>query len=150
MTMAKIPHELHEHINAALFPNTPMLGTVDADGYPRVSLRGSTCVYDGETIAFWERSSGGVKQSIRDGAKICVFFQKPELRDSLLPIAGVARFFGTAKVHRDGPVREQVWNMILPAERDKDKEKQGFAVLVRVERAEDLRGQPLVVPPRKP
>ena len=142
--MAKIPRALHEHIDAALFPNTPIVGTVDADGYPRISLRGSTCVYDGDTIAFWERSSGGVRQSIRDGAKICVFFQKPELRESLLPIAGVARFFGTATVHRDGPVREAVWSRILAAERERDPGKKGFAVLVAVERAEDLRGQPLI------
>jgi hypothetical protein len=145
MGMAKIPRELHDHINAALFPNTPMIGTVDADGFPRISLRGSTCVYDDDTIAFWERSSGGVKQSIRDDAKICVFFQKPELRQSLLPIAGVARFFGTAKVYRDGPIRERVWEIILAAERDKDPERKGFAVLVKVERAEDLRGLPLTV-----
>ena len=50
--MAKIPRGLHEHINQALFPNTPLIGTVGKDGFPRISLRGSTCVYDDDTIAF--------------------------------------------------------------------------------------------------
>ena len=144
--MATIPKPLHQHINDALFPNTPMIGSVDRDGYPRISLRGSTCVYDDETIAFWERSSGGVRESIDNGSKLAVFFQKPELRESLLPIAGVARFFGTAEVHREGPVRDKVWEIILEAERKRDPERKGFAVLVKIERAEDLRGQPLQIP----
>lgn len=141
--MAKIPEALQQHINDALFPNTPMIGSVDRDGYPRISLRGSTCVFDDETIAWWERSSAGLKENIVDGAKLTVFFQKPELREGLLPIAGVARFFGTANVHRDGPVRDRVWSLILEAERQRDPERKGFAVLMHVERAEDLRGNSL-------
>ncbi|WP_428098919.1 hypothetical protein [Candidatus Rariloculus sp.] len=143
--MAKILTALHAHINDALWPDTPLVGTVDADGYPRISLRGSTCVFDDETLAFWERSRGGVSD-IADGDKIMVFYQKAELRQSLLPIAGVARFFGTATVYKDGPLRDQVWNKILQAERDRDPERKGFAVLVKVERAEDLRGGPLEAP----
>jgi len=141
--MAKIPQALHQHINEALFPNTPLVGSVDRDGYPRISLRGSTCVYDDETLAFWERSFAGLKESIETGAKLTVLFQKAELRQSVLPIAGVARFFGTAEVHRTGAVRDKVYSLILEAERQKDPEKKGFAVLIRVERAEDLRGAPL-------
>jgi hypothetical protein len=141
--MAEIPLELHEHINEALIPNTPLIGTVDSDGYPRISLRGSTCVYDEETIAFWERSGRGAKENLEDGAKVSVFFQKPELRESILPIAGVARFFGTVTIHTQGEIRDAVWNKILPAERERDPEKNGFAVLIAVERAENLAGQPL-------
>jgi hypothetical protein len=62
-------------------------------------------------------------------------------RESLLPIAGVARFFGAATVHRSGPVRDRVSRIILEAEHQRDPER--FAVLIEVERAEDLRGQPL-------
>jgi hypothetical protein len=141
--MAKIPQALHQHINEALFPNTPLVGSVDRDGYPRISMRGSTCVYDGDTLAFWERSFAGLKESIETGAKLTVFFQKPELRQSILPIVGVARFFGTAEVHKSGPGRDKVYALILEAERQKDPEKKRFAVLLRVERAEDLRGAPL-------
>jgi len=141
--MTKIPTELHEHINDALFPETPMIGTVDADGYPRVSIRGSVCVFDDETIAIWERGLGGVNKNIRDGAKVNVYFQKYALTESLLPMAGVARFFGTATVHKDGPIRQQVWDMILAEERERDPEQKGYAILVNVERAEDLSCDPL-------
>ena len=113
--MANIPKALQQHINDALFPNTPLIGSVDRDGYPRISLRGSTCVYDDETLAFWERSLAKLNESIDDGSKLTIFFQKPELRDSLLPIAGVARFFGTATVHRSGPICDRVWSIILEA-----------------------------------
>ena len=85
---------LHQHINDALFPNTPLVGSVDRDGYPRISMRGSTCVYDAETLAFWERSAAGLKESVENGAKLTVFFQKPELRQSVLPFPGVALFCG--------------------------------------------------------
>jgi hypothetical protein len=33
--------------------------------------------------------------------------------------------------------------MAIRAERQRDPERKGFAVLIKVERAEDLRGQPL-------
>ena len=143
--MAKIPAQLHQHINDALYPDTPLVGTVDADGYPRISYRGSTCVFDDDTIAFWDRGTGGVPKSIDDGAKVAVLFQKPELRESLLPMAGTARFYGIASVYYDGPIREQVWEKILEEERERDPDKNGFAVLVRVERAEDLVGDPLAL-----
>ena len=55
--MAKIPHALEQHINDALAPNTPLIGSVDRDGYPRISLRGSTCAYDDEASVDQRRSS---------------------------------------------------------------------------------------------
>ena len=81
--IATIPRALQQHINDALFPNTPLIGSVGRDGYPRISLRGSTCVYDDQTLAFWERSLAGLNESIEDGAKLTVFFQKPKLRETL-------------------------------------------------------------------
>ena len=32
------------------------IGTVDKDGQPQVSLKGSVTVYDSETLAYWERA----------------------------------------------------------------------------------------------
>jgi hypothetical protein len=73
-----------------------------------------------------------------------VFLRKPQLREAgILPKGGVARFYGTAKVHKSGEVYDRVWERLVQPEKDRDPEKKGYAVLIRVERAEDLDGQPL-------
>ncbi|HEY7038323.1 MAG TPA: hypothetical protein VID28_05700 [Methylomirabilota bacterium] len=73
-----------------------------------------------------------------------MFFRKPPLRESgLLPRGGTARFYGTAAIHRSGPVYDEVWRRLVQPEKDRDPDRKGFAVLIRVERAEDLGGKPL-------
>ena len=73
-----------------------------------------------------------------------MFFRKPQLRaDGVLPKGGIARFYGTAAIHKTGPVYEEVWKRLVQPEKDRDPEKKGFAVLITVERAEQLDGAPL-------
>ncbi len=74
------------------------------------------------------------------------FFRKAQLRENgALPKGGVARFYGTASVHKSGPIYDQVWQRLIPQEKDRDPQKKGFAVLVKIERAEDLEGAPLTL-----
>ena len=139
-----IPKPLHEHINSAFPANVCLVGVALPDGYAQISPRGSTMVYDNEHLALWERGKGSTNAQLRDGAKVTVFLRKPALRESgLLPKGGIARFYGTAKVHKSGPVYDQVWQRLIQPEKDRDPQKQGYAVLIRVERAEDLDGEPL-------
>jgi len=44
-------------------------------------------------------------------------------------------------VVESGDVRERVWNKTVPAEQARDPDKKGVAVLVDVERAEELSGK---------
>ena len=46
-------------------------------------------------------------------------------------------------MHKSGEVYDQVWQKADQPEKDRDPQKKGYAVLVRVERAEDLDGEPL-------
>ena len=142
--MAKIPKVLHEHINTA-FPATPCLvGTVLPNGYAQISPRGSTMVFDDEHLALWERGKGTTTANLQDGAKITVFFRKPQLREAgILPKGGLARFYGTAKIHKSGPAYEEVWTRLVQPEKDRDPQKKGFGVLIKVERAETLDGKAL-------
>ena len=39
---------------------------------------------------------------------------------------------------------EEVWERLIQLEKDRDPEKKGFAVLIKIDRAEDLLGQPLL------
>ena len=142
--MAKIPNVLHEHINTAFPANVCLVGSVLPNGYAQVTPRGGTMVYDDQHIALWERGKGSTSANLTDGTRLTVYFRKPQLREEgVLPKGGIARFYGTAKVHKSGPVYEQVWQRLVQPEKDRDPDKKGFAVLIAVERAEDLDGQPL-------
>jgi hypothetical protein len=65
------------------------------------------------------------------------------MQSGVLPIAGIARLYGKAEIHRSGPVYDKVWERLIQPEKDRDPDKGGFAVLIRIERAEDLLGQPI-------
>ena len=61
-----------------------------------------------------------------------------------MPAGGAARFYGIAEIHADdGEIREKVWNGMIEVERERDPEKAGRAVLLRLERAEQLNHRPL-------
>jgi uncharacterized protein len=144
--MARIPHVLHEHIDTAFPANVCLVGTVQPDGFAQISPRGSTMVYDDEHLALWERGKGSTNAMLRDGAKVTVYFRKPQLREAgTLPKGGIARFYGTAQVVKSGPAYEKVWQRLVQPEKDRDPDKKGFAVLIKVDRAEDLDGQPLAL-----
>jgi uncharacterized protein len=142
--MAKIPQVLHEHINTAFPANVCLVGTVQPNGFAQISPRGSTMVYDDEHLALWERGKGSTNAMLKDGAKVTVYLRKPQLREAgVLPKGGIARFYGTAQVVKSGAAYEDVWKRLVQPEKERDPDKKGFAVLIKVERAEDLDGQPL-------
>ena len=101
-------------------------------------------VFDDEHLALWERGKGTTNENLKDGTKITVFFRKPQLRElGILPKGGIARFYGTATIHKSGRLYEEVWSRIIQPEKDRDPNKAGYAVLIEIERAEDLDGDPL-------
>jgi hypothetical protein len=142
--MAKIPKVLHEHINTAFPANVCLLGSVLPNGFAQITPRGGTMVYDDEHVGLWERGSGSSAAAMKDGSKLTVYFRKPSLREEgVLPRGGIARFYGTATIYRSGPVYEEVWRRLVQPEKDRDPEKKGYAVLIKVERSEDLAGEAL-------
>ena len=144
--MAKIPAVLHLHINTAFPANVCLVGSVLPNGYAQITPRGGTMVYDDNHLALWERGKGSTNANLRDGTALTVYFRKPHLREEgVLPKGGIARFYGHAKIHKSGPVYEEVWQRLVQPEKDRDPQKAGYAVLIEVERAEDLDGQPLAL-----
>jgi hypothetical protein len=144
--MAKIPKILQPHINSAFPANVCLVGSVLPNGFAQVSPRGSTMVFDDEHLALWERGKGSTNENLADGTKLTVYLRKPQLREEgVLPKGGIARFYGRAQIHRSGPASEEVWRRLVQPEKDRDPHKQGFAVLIAVERAEDLDGAPLAL-----
>lgn len=143
--MAGIPEILHQHINTAAFTdNVCLIATVLPNGFAQVTPRGSTMVFDDEHIALWERGRGSTTENLSDGSKVTIFFRKSSLRgEGILPLGGIARLYGVATIHQSGPAYEAVWNRLIQPEKERDPEKKGFAVLIRIDRAEDLFGRPL-------
>jgi hypothetical protein len=143
--LAKIPQVLHEHINTAYPDHVCLIGSVLPNGYAQITPRGSVLVFDDEHISLWERGRGSTQANLQDGTKVTVYFRKRPLRDSILPKGGIARFYGTTKIYKSGPVYEEIWQRLIEAEKKGDPEKKGFGVLVKIERVEDLAGAPLAL-----
>jgi hypothetical protein len=144
--MPSVPKTLQSHINTA-FPNDVcLIGTVLPNGFAQVTPRGSTLVFDDSHFSLWERGKGSTTANLTDGTKVTIFFRKPQLRtDGILPKGGIARFYGTARLHKSGPIYEEVWTRLIQPEKDRDPDKKGFAVLIEVQRAEELDGTPLAL-----
>src|SRR6202050_2489216 len=116
-TLTTIPKVLHEHIDTAYPAHVCLIGTVLPSGYAQITPRGSTMVFDDEHFSLWERGRGSTTASLADGAKVTVYFRKPQLRvDGVLPKGGIARFYGTAKLHKSGPAYEKVWTQLVQPE----------------------------------
>ena len=144
--MAKIPKILQSYINTAFPANVCLVGSVLPDGFAQVSPRGSTMVFDDTHIGLWERGKGSTTGNLADGTPLTVFFRKPQLREEgILPKGGIARFYGRARIYKSGPIYDEVWLRLVQPEKDRDPQKNGFAGLIEIERAEDLDGQPLVL-----
>ena len=105
------------------------IGTVDKDGQPQLSLKGSVMVYDSETLAYWERA----KRTALENPKITVLYNNMTDRIRW-------RFYGMAEVHESGFVREDVMSRTVDSELERDPERLGVAVLVRVNKIAELSG----------
>ena len=101
-------------------------------------------VYDDTHIALWERGKGSTNENLSDGSKLTVYFRKPQLREEWHSAEG-----------RHRPILRPGENLPLgtglrggvaspgPTGKDRDPQKQGHAVLIEIERAEELDGAPL-------
>lgn len=145
--MGSIPKFVQPIIDSAFPAHVCLVASSLPDGYAQVTPRGSVQVYDDDHISLWERGSGSTNAAIHDGTKLTIFYFNYEHAGAgALPIAGIARLYGEAKVHKSGPVYDKVWERLIAPEKERDPEKKGFAVLVRIERSEDLLGRPLEEP----
>ena len=145
--MAKIPNSLREHIDTAFPANVVLVASALPNGYAQVSPRGSAQVFDDEHLSLWERGRGSTNAALKDGSKLTFYLRKSQLRENgMLPKGGVARFFGTATIHKSGAVYDEIWQRLIQPEKDRDPQKKGFAVLVKIDRAEDLDGEALKLP----
>ncbi len=133
--MIKLTDQMRELIDSALERGCPcVVATVSKDGIPNVGFKGSMMVFDDESLAYWERTLQGTLANLEANPHIMVLFRDPATR------AGW-RFVGKATIHKEGPLREQVMARTVPAELERDPERKGYAVIIRVDKVLPLSGQ---------
>ena len=138
--MASIPKSIQPHIDSAFPGHVCLIGTCLPDGYAQITPRGSTQIYDDDHISLWERGRGSTTANLEDGTKVTIYYSNFDLYAQGLAFA---RFYGEATIHKSGAVYDKVWERLIQPEKDRDPDKGGFAVLIKVARSEDLMGEPL-------
>jgi hypothetical protein len=64
-------------------------------------------------------------------------------RDGVLE-SGFLRFFGSVELHVSGPLREAIFAKLLPREQTHVGADTGIGALVKIEKAIDIRGKPII------
>jgi len=127
--MIKLIDQMRQLIDPALANGCPcILATAAPDGEPDIGYKGSMMVFDDESLAYWERTKRQHLKNAVANPKVVVLF-----RDGKTKVAW--RFHGTATVHESGPVWEQVM--------EKDPERKGAAVVIKVDKVTNMGGQVL-------
>jgi hypothetical protein len=119
-----------------------LLATAGADG-PNISPKGSMLVYDDDHLAYWERSKKGALANLGHDRRVTVIYANMKAqRDNVLE-SGFLRFYGTAELYESGPTREAIFKRLTKREQEHDGADKGIGVLIKIERAADVRGKPL-------
>ncbi len=115
---------------------TCLLGTATGDGQPQISMKGSVMVFDRKTLAYWERAKRSALENVGQNPRVVVFYRNSAERITW-------RFQGRATVYESGAIRNNVMHRTVQAELDRDPERLGAAVLIKVDRITDLAGNVL-------
>jgi general stress protein 26 len=133
--MIAIIDQMRELVDNALANGSPcILASVSADGEPDSGYKGSMMVFDGESLAYWERTKRQHMKNVKENPNVIVLFRDAKTK------AGW-RFHGKATMHEDGPIRDQVMGRTVKEELDKDPERKGAAVVIRLDKITSMGGQ---------
>ena len=137
LSLIDLTDEMKTALNNALADRVPcILATASADGKPGIGYRGSVMAYDGQNLAYWERTKRGGLDNVRTSPYVIVMYRNPETRQAW-------KFLGRATVHENGDVRDQIMARTVQAELDRDPDGKGFGVMVELDRVETMAGEVL-------
>lgn len=120
--------EMAEFVDNAAAQGVPALvATSGADGQPNLAFKGSLMVWDKDHLAFWERAKGDTLTDLQENPKIAAVYRNRE--------AGkMWRFWGEVQLLESGALRDEIMGRTIQAELDRDPERTGVAVLIRIDR----------------
>ena len=138
-----ISQKVKDLIINAWVDGAPCLLATSGPGGPNISPKGSMIVFDDEHLAYWERSKRQALENLGHDKRVVVMYSNFKAqRDGVLD-SGFLRFYGTAELHESGPVRDAIFAKLLPREQTHDGADKGIGVLIRIDRAADVRGKPI-------
>lgn len=136
--MIKITDEMKERINKAFTDKKPCVwATASKDGVPSISFRGSTFVWDDEHLAIWERGHQSGEKHMQENPDVVMLYAD-------LPARVGWRFYGKATIYKDGEMRQKIMDRTIKDELDRDPDRKGFGVLVRVEKIRRYSGDEIL------
>jgi len=127
--MIRLTEEMRAAIDGAFADGVPIaVAAVDADGQPSITFRGTTQTLDEERLGVWARNpEGGLVSSIAANPRIALLYRNPATRTAYL-------FHGRAHVTDDAALAAQIFDRSAEAERARDPERLGVAIVVEVDR----------------
>ena len=93
-------------------------------------------VIESETLAYWERAKRSALENVVANPKVVVLYNNMKDRVRW-------RFYGVAEVHESDAIREEVMARTVQDELDRDPDRLGVAVLVKVNKISELNGNVL-------
>jgi hypothetical protein len=139
-----LSQKLKDMINSAWVDGVPcLLGTAGPNG-PNISPKGSLIVFDDQHLAYWERSKKKALENLQTDKRVIVMYANFRAQREGVVESGFLRFYGTAELHESGPVHDKIFSMLSPREQTHDGADTGIGVLIKIERAQDVRGKPIL------
>ena len=132
LTEMKLPAAIKDAVNNAFTGGKPVLvAYVDEDGQPSLSFRGSTQAFSDSALAIWVRNpEGGLQKALNKNPRISLMYRDPTPESrTMLQFKGKARVGNAAE-------RETVYNNSPEPERNADREKKGFPLIIDLERVD--------------
>ena len=138
-----ISQKVSDLIRSAWDDGAPCLVATQGPDGPNISPKGSMVVFDDQHLAYWERSRKQALANLAHDKRVCVIYANFKAqRDGVLE-SGFLRFYGTAELHEDGPIHAAIFKLLLPREQTHAGADTGIGVLVKIDHAADVRGNPL-------
>jgi len=106
---------------------TMLVATASKTCAPDLAFKGSVMVWDKDHLAFWERAHGVTLANLEENPQVALVYRNREAGKNW-------RFWGTAELLRDGETREGIMGRTFQPELDRDPERKGVAVLIRVDK----------------
>lgn len=120
-----------------------LVGTSGKDG-PNISPKGSLVIFDDRHLAYWERSKRKALENLQHDNRVVVIYSNMKAQRDGVVDSGVLRFYGTAVLHESGPIRDAIFAKLSKREQEHEGADTGIGVLIRIERAQDVRGKPIL------
>ena len=138
-----ISQKIRDLIQSAWDDGYPcLLGTHGPEG-PNISPKGSMIVFDDNHLAYWERSKKQALANLDHEKRVCVMYANFMAQREGVLGSGFLRFYGTAEMYESGPVHQAIFERLRPREQTHVGADTGIGVLIKIDRAMDVRGDPL-------